>query len=348
MSRQMRTRKNEGSWPAAPSVTRCHQMLTSCKPGTSAGWRAWICGHAPANATTGASTNARTSAMKSRTGVNASTPIRTAPASAIGVMTSIPGTQLTVVVERATVIVSKRTSAAVQKRPPSIDSRAFSQSWATRPVRSANAASGPTSRVSGDTYRIPGPHEPREVVARAHHVEVDVLAQVKAGVLVRSAEAGGVEVEDDQARPAAADGLHQPHPIGVGAGRDHGDRPSGQAADAVPRQRLGEGRPPVGLADREVVQDQPVLAHRAVRLEDGAARVVGDQPDLAAAAVYLRGHRGGEANGVLDRRLLAVAEVHTAVEVEEDPEVGGQRQLEGLGHQPLVLGRERQIGRAHV
>src|SRR5712691_1831147 len=280
---------------------RCHQVLTNCQPGTSVACRRWICGHAPTNATTGESTKPAPSAIGSVIGLSASAPIRIAPRRAMGVITSIPSTQWTAAVDRATESVSRMTSAADQKRPALIDSRTRLQILPKGPGSSGNSSIGRPSRPSGDAYRIARPHQPCEVVAGANHVEVDVLAQVEARVLVRATEAGGVEVEDDQAGAPAAHGLEKAHPPRVGARRDHGDRAPGQAADAVPGERLRQRRAAVGLADRQVVEDQAVLADRAVWLEDRALGVVGDETDLAAAAVHLGGHRGGEADGVLHR-----------------------------------------------
>ena len=37
-----------------------------------------------------------------------------------------------------------------------------------------------------------------------------------------------------------------------------------------------------------------------------------------------------------ESRILAFAEVHVPIQVQEDPEVGRQRLLEGLRHQPAV------------
>ena len=103
--------------------------------------------------------------------------------------TSMPFTHCTVEVDRATVTVNSKTRTTDQKRPPPSERRALSHSSSRRFSVLSNAASGPASRPSGDTYRIPGPHEAREVVALAYDVKVDVLAQVEAGVLVRAAEA---------------------------------------------------------------------------------------------------------------------------------------------------------------
>src|SRR5690348_1598296 len=201
---------------------RWDQVVTNCQPGTSVGCRRWICGHAPTNATTGESTKPAPSAIGSAIGLSASAPIRIAPRSAIGVMTSMPSTQWTAAVERATASVRRMTSTADQKRPALSDSRIRLKMAPPNPG-SSNSSAGRTSRLSGDTDRIARPHEPCEVVAGANHVQVDVLAEVEARVLVRAAEAGGVEVEDDQAGAPAADGLEQAHPGRVGARRDHRD-----------------------------------------------------------------------------------------------------------------------------
>src|SRR5438445_3786191 len=300
------------------------------------------------SATTGDRAKPIPRAIGSRTANTASVPISKAATTAMTFTTSMPVTHWTVVVERATVNVRRRTNKADDSRPPPMAASARPQ---IRPRRSSvlsKAASGPASRPSGDTYRIPCPHEAREVVALAHHIQVDVLAEVEARVLVGPAEAGHVQVEHDEGRAAASHRLQQAHPLWIRARRDHGDGAAGQPANAVPRQRLGQRGPAVGLTDREVVEDQAVLAHRAVRLEHRAARVVGDQTHLAAATVHLRGHRRSQAHRVLDRRLLPVTEMHAAVEVQEDPEVRGQRLLERLRHQALVLRRQRPVDAPEV
>src|SRR5207302_5022934 len=257
--------------------------------------------------------------------------------------TSMPFTHCTAAVERATVSVKSKTRTTDQKRPPPNELRALSQRSSRRFSVLSNAASGPASRPSGDTYRIPGPHEAREVVALAYDVKVDGLALVEAGVLVRAAEAGDVEVKHDERRAAASHRLQQANPFRVRARRDDRDGASGEPADAVPRQRLGEWRAAVGLAHREEVEDEAVLPDRAVRLEHGAARIVRDQSNLASPAVHLRRHRRRQADRVFDRRLFPVTEMDAAVEVKKDPQVGGQGLLERLRHQPLVLGRERPV-----
>src|SRR6266851_6600944 len=281
-------------------------------------------------AATGASTAPMPSAIGSRTGRIARTVSKTAPMIAIGVMTARPSTQGAVAVDLATEMVIRSTKTADQNRPPPIHSRARSSASEDRVTPPSNAASGPASRPLGDTYRIPGPHQSREVVAATHHVKVDVLAEVEADVLVRAAEARGVEVEDDKRRPPSAHRLEEAHPTRIGARSDDGDRAARKAANPIPRERLGERRASIRRAHRQVVEDEAVLAHCAVRLEHSAARVVGDQADLASAAVHLRGHRCSEADRVLDGRLLVLAEMHGAVQVEEDPEVGRQRLLESL------------------
>src|SRR2546430_472859 len=202
-----------------------------------------------------------------RASVSASTAISTAAPTAMTLTTSMPLTHCTVEVDRATVNVSSKTSATDQMRPPPSAPRARSQAMARRFRMLSKAASGPARRPSGDTYRIPGPHEASEVVALAHDVQVDVLAQVEAWVLVRASEAGDIEVEHDERRAAASHRLQQANPFRIRAGRDDGDGASWKPADAVPREGLGQRCAPVGLAHREVVEDEAVLAHRPMRLE---------------------------------------------------------------------------------
>src|SRR5689334_24697474 len=193
-------------------------MPISCGPTTSVGWRRCTCGQAAASETSGASKRPIASEMGSRTGRDARTPIRMAPPRATQVMMSMPSTQCTVAVDRATVSVSRRTSTADQKRPPPTDSRMRSHSLACG--LSLKAASGLTSRPSGDTYRISRPHQAGEVVALTDHVEVDVLPKVEAWILVGAAEARGVDVEDDQRRSPAAHRLQKLNPRRVRARGD--------------------------------------------------------------------------------------------------------------------------------
>src|SRR5437588_8720745 len=192
-------------------------------------------------------------------------------------ITSMPSTQCTVDVERATVTVRRRTRTAVQKRPPATDSRARSHSSSRRLMPVLKAASGPTSRPLGDTYRISGPHQACKVVAAAHHIKVDVLAQVEARVLFRPTEAGRVEIEHDQRRAAASHRLEKPNPLRVRARGDDRDGAPRQAPAPVPGEGLRPRCAPVGLAHGEVVEDETVLPHRPVRLEQSALRVAGDQ-----------------------------------------------------------------------
>src|SRR5579864_6170744 len=308
---------------------RDHHTLTSCRPRTSDGCEACIFGHAPTKAATRPATAPTPSPIGSATGRSANTDINAAPRIAIGTATSIPVTHWTVAVDLETATVRRRTITADQNRPPPSQSRPRSHT-ADR-TAPASMSPGRNRGLLGDTDRIARSHQPGEVIALADNVQIDVLAQVKADVLVGSAEAGTVQIENDQCRALAAHRLEQPHPRGVGARRYHRDRASWQTADPVPRQRLGKGRAAVGLADREVVEDQTVLPHRAVRFQHGAARIVGDQAHLAAPAVHLRRERRRETHTVLQRRLLVLTEVDRAVEVEQDPEVGRQRLLESLG-----------------
>src|SRR5260221_13625054 len=88
----------------------------------------------------------------------------------------------------------------------------------------------------GDANCISRPHQPGEVIAAADDIQVDVLSEVEAGIADRSAKACGVDVEDDERGPAAAHRLEDADPVGVGAGRDHGDRPPAQPAHAIPAE----------------------------------------------------------------------------------------------------------------
>src|ERR1700680_657835 len=135
-------------------------------------------------------------------------------------------------------------------------------------------------RVLSDTDCISRSHQAREVIAFAHDVKIDVLAQVEAWVLVWAAEARHIEIEDDQRRATAAHRLKQSYPCLVCAWGDHGDGAARQPPDLVPCQRLSERSPTIGLSNGEIVENQPVLADRSVRLEDGSLRVVGDEPYL--------------------------------------------------------------------
>src|SRR5436309_2754603 len=94
--------------------------------------------------------------------------------------------------------------------------------------------------------------------------------------------------------------------------------------------------------------DQRVEAGTAARLQECAARIVGDESYLAAATRHLCGHRGGEAHRIFDGRLLALADVHLAIEVEKDPDVGGQWLLESLRHEPVVVSRKRPVDAAEA
>src|ERR1700674_4898389 len=129
-------------------------------------------------------------------------------------------------------------------------------------------------RVLSDTDCISRSHQAREVIAFAHDVKVDVLAQVEAGVLVWAAEARHIEIEDDQRRATAAHRLKQSHPCLVCAWGDHGDGAARQPPDLVPRQRLSERSPTVGLSNGEIVENKRVLAARSGGLGDGALRCV--------------------------------------------------------------------------
>src|SRR3977135_3721403 len=145
----------------------------------SKGWVAWSAGPAAIRATTGPSSMPRPRPAGQGIGVNASTAMSSAPRSAIRVITSIPVTHAAVEVERAMAKVRRKTITADQMTPPPIDERAPSHS---RPCASCR-------RELGDTDCISRPHQAREVVAAPDYVEVDVLAEVEARVLVGAAKA---------------------------------------------------------------------------------------------------------------------------------------------------------------
>src|SRR5437773_5788677 len=273
--------------------------------------------------------------------VNASRAINTAAPTATNGMPSMPlGTQYAALVDLAIVTASANTSTADQRVEAGTAARARSHLVAGR---------SPSCRPPlGDTDCISRPHQPREVVALADDIEVRVLTEVECRVPVRAAEADGVDVEDDQRGAPAAHRLEQVHPIRVGARRDDRNRPPRQAAHAIPGKRLAQGRAAVRLSDRQVVEDEAVLLDRAVRLQECAARIVGDESHLAAATRHLCGHRGGEAHRIFDGRLLALADVHLAIEVEKDPDVGGQWLLESLRHEPVVVSRKRPVDAAEA
>src|SRR5690348_4909138 len=149
-------------------------------------------------------------------GRSASTDISTAARIAIGTTTSIPGTHCAVAVDLETAIVRRMTIAADQKRPPPSQSRPRLHS--ADDIAPGSKSPGWYRGLLGDTDRISRPHQAGKVIAAPNHVQVDVLAQVEADVLVGSSKAGAVQVEDDQGRALAAHRLQQPHPGGVGAG----------------------------------------------------------------------------------------------------------------------------------
>src|ERR1700686_5286188 len=220
----------------------------------------------------------------------ASTPMRTAPARATNTTESMPGTQAAVAVDRAIMSVSSRMRTADQATAPVIEAR----------VRLQNLTGHKAARPLADADCISSPHQPREVVTATDDVKVDILPQVEARVSIRATEAGGVEIENNHVRTPALNRLKKAYPLGVGAWRDHRRGASWQPANSIPCKGLGQRCPSIGLGDGEIVQDQPVLPHRPVRLEDRALRIIGDEAYLPAPAVNLRCHRRGQAYTVLE------------------------------------------------
>src|ERR1700730_15756823 len=258
-------------------MMRVHQTPIMPIETVSAGCAAWRAGPAAIAATTGPATRPMPRPAVQGTGETASKPMSTAPPSATTATTSIPPTQAAVAVDRATINVSSRTSTADQAAAPVSEASVWPH---TVPGTRASR-----NRGLGDTDCISRPHQPAEIIPTPDDVEVDVLAQIQPWVLIRTAEAGHVEIEDDHRRAAPTHRLQQAHPIGVGAGRDDGNGAPRQAADSIPSERLGQWRPAVGLRDRQVIEDEPVLANGAVGFEDGSSRVVCDQANLTTSTV---------------------------------------------------------------
>src|SRR6266536_6605109 len=252
------------SLAASPLAIRPPQTARSWS-GSAGSW-GWALAMVPCAATyaaNGASTPPTASANDhGRRRASASAPMSSAATSARLVSPSEPGTQLAATVELPRQRTSSRTNTASGSVPAGGRQRIDAQ--------------GGSRLYKSDS--IPCPHQTGEVVALPHHVEIDVRAQVEAEVGLGGTEAGGVDVEGGQRGAAAASRLRGAHPPGVAAGRDHRQRPARKAADAVPGHCAGQRLRAVGTGDREVVEDQAILAHRAVRLQEGPPGVVGDQP----------------------------------------------------------------------
>src|SRR5437660_552905 len=312
---------------------RPHHALRRPRPSGSAGWLPCSAGQDANPATNGPATIPMPTPTPQGIGSTASSPMRTAPTSATIVTTSMPGTHCAVTVDLAIASVSRNKSPALQTTPPGSSSR----------VRRTRRSGKLT-----DADCISSPHEAGEVVALTHDIQVYVLPEIEGGVLVGTAEARAVEEEDDHRRAAASNRLQQAHPGLVGARRDHGDGAARQPANPVPGKRLRQRRAAVGGGHREVVEDDAVLPDRSVRLQDRPSGIVGDQAHLPAATVDLRRHGSGQAHRIFDGRLLTLAAVDVAVQVEQDPEVGGQRLLEGLRHQAGVTRRQWPVDAAEA
>src|SRR2546428_2110811 len=307
---------------------RPHHVLTRLIETVSSGCAARSSGPAANAATTGPAIRPAPSPATQGTGARASRAMKTAPPSATAATTSMPPTHAAVAVERAIISASSRTRTADQAMAPVIEAR-------VRPhIRPGTRASW--NLGLGDADCISRPHQSREVVAAADDVEIDVLSEIEARVLVRAAKTRYVEIEDDHRRAAPAHRLQQANPLWIGAWRDDSNGTPREPADPIPGEGLGQRGSSIRLRDSEVVEDQPVLPDGAVGLQDGAPGVVGDQADLASAAVDLRCHRRREADRILDSRLLAFPEVHAPVEVQEDPEVRRKGLLERLRHEPRM------------
>src|SRR5690348_17521985 len=65
----------------------------------------------------------------------------------------------------------------------------------------------PKPGALSDSDCIACPHQAGEVVAAPHDIEIDVLTEIEAWVGIGSAEAGRIDVEDDQRRAPPAHSL---------------------------------------------------------------------------------------------------------------------------------------------
>src|SRR5581483_5071547 len=144
-------------------------------------------------------------------GVAARIAISAAPARATSGAVSMPiTTHDAATVDREMTMTRRNTIPADHRADPGTSARA----------RSHRVSTGGRS---SDAYCISRPHQAGEVVALAHHVQIDVLPAVEARVAVRAAEARRVYVEHGRRRAAPADGLQKPHPVGARARRYDGD-----------------------------------------------------------------------------------------------------------------------------
>src|SRR5438105_7118372 len=191
---------------------------------------------------------------------------------------------------------------------------------------SRKLGSSPTGRrafSSDQADCIARPHQAAEVVALADDEELHVGVKLEGKVRLRRAEAGCVDVESDAGGALVWDCLQVAQPAGVGAGRDQRDHPARQLPDLVPDLVGVDGQVAVRLCDGQVLEHGPLEPERAVRRQHGAAAVIGDQPDLTPLAVDLGVDGSGQADGVLERRLLAVSVVCRTLQVEPEHQVTG-------------------------
>src|SRR5262245_8113979 len=181
---------------------------------------------------------------------NARTPMKKAATRARFVSPAESGTQLASTVELPKQITMRTTKTAIGKVP----------------VGGRHAMGSDLARLD-QADSISCPQEPSEVISLSDHVEVDIRAEVEAQVRLGCTEAGGIDVDGQQRRATPANGLHCPHPRSVRARRDDRDGAPGQAANPVPGHRSGQALWAIGPGHRQVVEDQPVLTHSPVRLE---------------------------------------------------------------------------------
>src|SRR5487761_13925 len=175
-----------------PMTKLSHHTRVSPSDKGSVGWAACSCVHEAFRATRGPTSSPAPRPMGHGTGRMASRPMRTAPRSATITTESMPGTQAAVAVDRAIINVRSRMSSADHATAPVIEARVW-----LHILRGQRAA-----KPLADADCIPSPLQAREVIPAADYVQVDVLPEIEAGVSIRAAEAGGVQVENHHGGPA--------------------------------------------------------------------------------------------------------------------------------------------------
>ena len=110
---------------------------------------------------------------------------------------------------------------------------------------------------------------------------------------------------------------------------DHRGHPPAQPSDR-PDERLDERRAAVGLDRGEELHDLEVLATAAVGRQERRPADVDRHPDGAVLLEGLVRDRGRRPDRRLDRRFVAAPGLDPALEVEDDPRIGGLLEVEFL------------------